>query len=74
MDADYSGYLSRDEIGQLLEQVYGKIMDDSDKPGEYIGGIFTPHDFSEEPEVRSSKLTVAGSHSSLHTKQYRVFG
>ena len=25
-------------------------------------------------EVRSSKLTVAGSHSSFHTNRYRVFG
>ena len=81
MDADYSGYLSRDEIGDLLEQVrenerntsrfhtrkrsevpktgsgqtfrvrltkretvlsqvYGSIVDDNDKPSEYIGACF----------------------------------
>ena len=28
----------------------------------------------QQEQVRSSKLTVASSHSSLHTKSYRVFG
>ena len=31
-------------------QVYGSIVDDNDEPGAYIGGSFTPHDFSEAPE------------------------
>ena len=30
--------------------------------------------FEPHKEVRSAKLTVAGSHSSLHTNRYRVFG
>ena len=29
---------------------------------------------NDDDQVRSSKLTVAGSHSSLHTNRYRAFG
>ena len=34
----------------LAVQVYGSLVDDNDEPGAYIGGSFTPHDFSDAPE------------------------
>jgi hypothetical protein len=37
-------------------------------------GIFAGYAQKRVATVRSSKLTVAGSHSSLHTNRYRVFG
>ena len=42
-------------------------------------GMLLDYADSQDPEkhvsqVRASKLTVAGSHSSLHTNRYRVFG